>query len=95
MTIPIGVFGNDRPFDVVDERWESPDLMLLMHANSSDPRTGEIEYRLTNVRRVEPPSDLFVVPPDFTMASTGDNGWTALVFAERQDTSVTTRLHNR
>jgi hypothetical protein len=84
MTIPVGVFGNDRPFDIVDERWESPDLKLLVYSRSSDPRTGVVEYRLTNIRRAEPPSELFVVPQDYTIVSTGDNGWTMLDYAERQ-----------
>jgi hypothetical protein len=60
MTIPVGVFGNDRPFEIVDERWESPELKMLIHARSTDPRTGVVEYRLTNIRRAEPPANLFV-----------------------------------
>ena len=82
MTVPIGVFGNDRPFEIVDERWESPELKLLIYSRSSDPRTGVIEYRLTNIRRLEPPADLFMIPADYEVASTGDNGWTTLHYAE-------------
>ncbi len=84
MTIPVGVFGNDRPFEIVDERWESPALKMLIYARSSDPRTGVVEYRLTNIRRAEPPAELFVVPSDYTIMGTGDNGWTTLEYAERQ-----------
>jgi hypothetical protein len=83
MTIPKGAFGNDRPFEIVDERWESPELKLLIYSLSSDPRTGVVEYRLTNIRRAEPQADLFVMPSDYTIASTGDNGWTTLEFAEQ------------
>ncbi len=87
MTVPVGVFGNDRPFEIVDERWESPELKMLLYSRSSDPRTGIIEYRLTNIRRAEPPAHLFVIPPDYTIASTGDNGWTGLHYAERANSA--------
>ena len=83
-TVPARVFGNEHPFRVVDERWESPELKLLIYARSSDPHTGEIEYRVTNINRSEQPGDLFVIPSDYTIASTGDNGYTTLKFAERQ-----------
>jgi hypothetical protein len=87
MTVPVDVFGNDRPFEIVDERWESPELKLLIYSRSSDPRTGVIDYRLTNIRRAEPPADLFVIPPDYTIESTGDNGWTTLEYAERANSA--------
>jgi hypothetical protein len=32
-----------------------------------DPRAGDTVYRLTNIVRVEPPVDLFVVPSDYTI----------------------------
>jgi hypothetical protein len=61
-TIPAGQIGNDRPIEITDERWESADLKLLVRSHHHDPRTGDIEYQLTNVIRAEPPADLFVVP---------------------------------
>ncbi|MBZ5556147.1 MAG: hypothetical protein LAO77_02610 [Acidobacteriia bacterium] len=64
-TIPAGRIGNDRPIVVTDERWESPELKLIMLSEHHDPRTGDVEYRLTNVSRAEPPHDLFTVPPDY------------------------------
>jgi hypothetical protein len=63
-TIPVGRIGNDRPIEITDERWESPDLKLLVLSRHHDPRTGDVEYRLTNISRAEPPHDLFIVPPD-------------------------------
>ena len=77
--------GYERPTEIVNERWESPELKLLIDGLSSDPRTGEIEYRLRNIRRVEPPADLFVIPSGYTIATTGDNGSTTTVFAEKDD----------
>ena len=65
--IPIGRIGNDQPIRITDERWESPELRVLVSSRFSDPRTGVIEYRLTNIRRAEPSADLFTVPSDYTV----------------------------
>jgi hypothetical protein len=69
-TIPAGQIGNDRPIEITDERWESPDLKVLLFSRHHDPRTGDVEYRLTNISRAEPPASLFGVPPDYTIADT-------------------------
>jgi hypothetical protein len=74
MTIPIGQIGNDRPIEITDERWESPELKVLVYSRSSDPRTGVVEYRLTNINRADPPADLFVVPPDYTVIDRTQGG---------------------
>jgi hypothetical protein len=66
-TIPTGQIGNDRPIEIVDERWESPELKLLIQSRFSDPRTGVVEYRLTNISRIDPAPDLFMVPTDYTV----------------------------
>jgi len=66
-TLPVGRIGNDRPIEIVDERWESPALKVLVQSRHSDPRTGVVEYRLTNIVRAEPPRELFVVPSDYTI----------------------------
>ena len=65
MTIPTSQIGNDRPIQVVSERWYSPDLQVLVMSTQSDPRFGETTYRLTNIVRSDPVSTLFEVPPDF------------------------------
>jgi hypothetical protein len=72
--IPAGQIGNDRPIEITDERWESPELRMLIFSRSSDPRTGVVEYRLTNISRTEPPPDLFVVPSDYTITEAGLGG---------------------
>lgn len=66
-TIPTGQIGNDRPIEITDERWESPELRMLVFSRNSDPRTGVVEYRLTNINRHEPPADLFMIPSDYTV----------------------------
>ncbi len=65
LVIPIGAMGNDRPIEITEERWESSELRVLLSSRRHDPRTGDIEYRLTKVTRDEPAVDLFVVPPDY------------------------------
>jgi hypothetical protein len=67
ITIPAGSEGNDQPFDIVSERWYSPELQVVVMGKRSDPRNGEIVYRLTNVNRSEPSQSLFEAPADFTV----------------------------
>lgn len=67
MTIPTGQMGNDRPIEITDERWESPELKVVVRSRHHDPRTGTIEFRLTNISRAEPPPELFTVPSDYSI----------------------------
>jgi hypothetical protein len=66
--IPTGRIGNDRPIEITDERWESTDLKVLVLSRHHDPRIGDVEYRLTNVTRAEPPRELFQPPSDYSIA---------------------------
>jgi hypothetical protein len=65
-TIPMGAFGNDREMKVVNERWSSDDLRVLVKSGNSDPRFGESTYELVNVVQAVPAPALFQVPADFT-----------------------------
>jgi TonB family protein len=65
--IPAGAIGNERPIEIVFERWYSPELQLLVMTKNTDPRFGETTYRLTNVNRTEPARELFEVPADYTL----------------------------
>jgi len=69
--IPAGRIGNDRPIQIVEEQWESPELNMVISSRFSDPRTGVVEYRLTNISRSEPRADLFAVPSDYTVLDAG------------------------
>ena len=64
-TIPKGLLGNDRPIEVTDERWESIDLRVLVLSRHLDPRSGDVEYRLTQIKRAEPPKELFNIPAGY------------------------------
>jgi hypothetical protein len=65
LTIPAGVVGNAMPIEVVNERWFSPALQVLLMTRRSDPRFGETVYRLVNIVQSEPAAELFRVPSDF------------------------------
>ncbi|MGI8996871.1 MAG: hypothetical protein ACR2GW_09405, partial [Pyrinomonadaceae bacterium] len=67
LTIPAGAIGNERPINIVSERWYSPELQLVLMSKHSDPRFGETTYRLTNINRSEPARTLFEVPGDYTL----------------------------
>ena len=67
ITIPAGEMGNERPIDIIDEVWRSPDLQLIVLSKHTDPRMGENIYSLKNVSRAEPPASLFQVPPGYTV----------------------------
>ncbi|HYV83256.1 MAG TPA: hypothetical protein VE931_07075 [Pyrinomonadaceae bacterium] len=67
VTIAAGEIGNERPIEIVSERWYSPELQLVVMTRHSDPRTGETTYKLTNINRSEPAKSLFEVPSDYTI----------------------------
>ena len=73
-TIPAGDIGNDRPINIVDEQWYSPELQMTIMTKHSDPRTGETNFALKNINRSNPPPNLFEVPSDYTVTAGGGRG---------------------
>jgi len=73
-TIPAGDIGNERPINIVDERWYSPDLQMTVMTKHSDPRSGETNFQLKNINRSNPPPTLFEVPSDYTVSTGGGRG---------------------
>lgn len=71
ITIPAGQIGNDRPIEIVSERWYSPALQLVVQSRHSDPRVGENSYRLTNINLDEPSPALFEVPANYKITDEG------------------------
>ncbi len=67
VTIPAGQVGNERPIEIISERWYSPELKLVVMTKHSDPRMGETVYKLTRLQRTEPSHSLFEVPADYTV----------------------------
>lgn len=70
-TIPAGQIGNEKPLQVVSERWYSPDLQIVLKSTRTDPRFGTTTYTVTNIQRTEPPATMFTVPADFTVETGG------------------------
>ena len=68
-TIPAGAIGNERPIEIVYERWYSKTLQMIVYSKHTDPRFGEQTYRLDNLRLDEPDRSLFTVPSDFKIVS--------------------------
>jgi hypothetical protein len=73
-TIPAGQIGNDKPLQIVFERWYSPDLQVVVKSTRTDPRFGTTTYTLTNIQRTEPAAALFTVPADYTVQQGGPGG---------------------
>jgi hypothetical protein len=69
ITIPAGAFGNGRDVKVVNERWYSDSLQVLVKTVNSDPRFGVTTYDLASIVQVAPDPSLFRVPAGFTQAS--------------------------
>ena len=69
-TIPAGAMGNERPIEIVTERWYSKDIDAMVLQRFFDPRFGETIYRLVNVVRGEPSPDLFQVPQGYELEVT-------------------------
>jgi hypothetical protein len=66
-TIPAGKIGNEKPIEVVTERWYSTDLQLPLTSTHTDPMMGTVTTNLTNINRTAPDASLFQVPSDYTV----------------------------
>ncbi len=73
-SIPAGEVGNEKPIDIVEEVWTSPELKTVVYSKRTDPRSGEQTLKLTNISRAEPDPALFTVPPDFKLLDIGEPG---------------------
>lgn len=83
IVVPAGYHGNDQVIEMVDERWESAELRLLIQSRHSDSR-GTIQYRLSNIRRSEPPLNLFEIPVEYNLDAmqTTNDPWLSFAPAE-------------
>jgi hypothetical protein len=64
-TIAAGQIGNDKPIEVVTERWYSPDLQVAVMTVHTDPMMGTMTAKLVNVTKGDPDASLFQVPSDY------------------------------
>lgn len=54
-----------REVETTQERWISPELKLMVFSRTEDSLIGNVEHRLTNISRTEPPAALFTVPTEY------------------------------
>ena len=78
VTIPKGEIGNDRDLKVVNERWTSDDLQLLIKSTNSDPRYGDTSYELSGISLSAPDKALFQIPSDYTVSESNLRGAVAV-----------------
>ena len=71
MIIPQGQIGNNREIRIVNERWFSKDLQMLVKTVNSDPRFGVTTYDLTDIVQADPDASLFQVPAGYTLSEGG------------------------
>lgn len=71
LTIEAGKIGNERPIEIVTERWQSAGLGVDVLRKHSDPRFGETNYRLQAIVRGEQPKSLFEAPADYKVEELG------------------------
>ncbi len=64
-TIAAGEIGNEKEIQVVNEVWMAQDLKTVVLSKRTDPRMGEMSFRLANIQRAEPAASLFEVPADY------------------------------
>ena len=65
ITLPIGSFQKSHEVQIVDERWISKELQLLMYSRTEDSEYGTLEHRVTRISRDEPPGELFEIPDGY------------------------------
>jgi hypothetical protein len=66
-TIAAGEIGNDKPIQVVTERWVSVELQVPLLVTHNDPLMGIVTSTLTNLTRGDQDSSLFQVPPEYKL----------------------------
>ncbi|HVV44720.1 MAG TPA: hypothetical protein VHC72_05930 [Bryobacteraceae bacterium] len=69
ITIPPGAIGNNREIKVVNERWYSDELKVLIKSVNTDPRFGVNTYELTDIKQTDPDPALFRPPADYTLVT--------------------------
>jgi hypothetical protein len=67
ITLPIGAFQKNHEIQILDERWISKELQLLMYSRTEDSEYGTLEHRVTRISRDEPPGELFEIPAGYSL----------------------------
>jgi hypothetical protein len=62
VTIPAKTIGSDHDVTVVNERWYSDELGILIKSSNVDPRFGTSTYELSEINQSTPDASLFTPP---------------------------------
>jgi hypothetical protein len=62
LTIPATALGSDHDIKVVNERWYSEELGVLIRSSNRDPRFGTTTYELSEINQSTPDLSLFTPP---------------------------------
>jgi len=54
---------------VIEETWNSPELKIRLKSHTDDPRTGQIDTIVSDLKRDEPDPSLFRIPDDYKIES--------------------------
>lgn len=73
-TIPAGEIGNEKPIQIVTEKWYSTDLQVVVMVKRTDPMRGDSTSQLTEIQHNEPAASLFQVPADFSVTARSNRG---------------------
>jgi hypothetical protein len=65
ITLPVGAFRKNHEIQIVDERWISKELQLLLYSRTEDSEYGTLEHRVTRISRSDPPVELFEIPAGY------------------------------
>lgn len=68
-TIAAGEIGNEKPIEVVTERWFCADLQLPVLIVHTDPLMGTATTKVTSVTRGDPDASLFQVPSEYRIVT--------------------------
>jgi hypothetical protein len=66
ITLPIGAFRKNHEIQIVDERWISTELQLLIYSRTDDSEYGTLQHRVTSIIRDDPPPELFEIPAGYS-----------------------------
>jgi hypothetical protein len=65
ITLPAGSFTKNHAIQILDERWISKELQVLMYSRTEDSEYGTLEHRVTKISRADPPEELFEIPAGY------------------------------
>jgi hypothetical protein len=68
--IPAGSsWRNEKPVHVVSEKWESPELEIVVQDLNDDPRISAVHSteEMTHLDRSEPDASVFQIPKGYTI----------------------------